>query len=175
MSVWVIKFISIWVTADIGVHVVHTSRVIITYTLESLFFPHIDNTIYRLQLTWRKKILRKKHKKVRAPIKLTCHWRQQLYISLQCLVMYSQSLLLRENKVAVDTNSLDSQNNRRRWFETPWRHCNDDTARLCRKYQQSFQYHDSLLHYTLCILLIEKRFTIFSSKFVRLSMAAFHH
>ena len=31
----------------------------------------------------RKNILKKKHKKFRAPIKLTFHWRWQLYISLQ--------------------------------------------------------------------------------------------
>ena len=48
-----------------------------------IIFPHIDNTIYRPQLTLRKNILKMKHKKVRAPIKLTCHWRRQLYISLQ--------------------------------------------------------------------------------------------
>ena len=48
-----------------------------------IIFPHIDNPIYRPQFTLRKKIIKKKHKKVRAPIQLTCHWRWQLYISLQ--------------------------------------------------------------------------------------------
>ena len=38
--------------------------------------------IYRPQFTLRKKILKKKHKNVRATIKITCHWRWQLYISL---------------------------------------------------------------------------------------------
>ena len=36
LSEWVIKFNSLMGTADIGVHAVHTSRVILTYTLESL-------------------------------------------------------------------------------------------------------------------------------------------
>ena len=36
MNKWVIKFNSLLETRDIGVHVVHASRVIITYTLESL-------------------------------------------------------------------------------------------------------------------------------------------
>ena len=36
VSEWVIKFNSLFGTLDIGVHVVHTSHVIITYTLESL-------------------------------------------------------------------------------------------------------------------------------------------
>ena len=36
MSEWVIKFNGVFGTADIGVHVVYTSHVIITYTLESL-------------------------------------------------------------------------------------------------------------------------------------------
>ena len=30
-------------TEDIGVHIVHISRLIITYTLEQIIFPHIDN------------------------------------------------------------------------------------------------------------------------------------
>ena len=43
------------------------------------------------QLPLRKKIVKKKYKKVRAPIKLDCHWRQQLNISLQS-ILYSNNL-----------------------------------------------------------------------------------
>ena len=39
VSEWVIKFSSLLGTADIWVHVVHTSRVIKTHILESLSFP----------------------------------------------------------------------------------------------------------------------------------------
>ena len=49
-----------------------------------IIFPHKDNTQYMyVTITLRKRDIKKKHKKVKAPIKLTCHWRRQLFISLQ--------------------------------------------------------------------------------------------
>ena len=70
-------------TADSKVHIVHINGVIIAYTLESL--SSLTQITHNLQATiyFKKKILKMKHKKVRAPIKLTCQWRWQLYTSLQ--------------------------------------------------------------------------------------------
>ena len=72
-------------TADIEVHRVHTSRVIIAYTLESI--SPLTYITHNLQATnnLMKGIKNEKQKKVRAPIKLTRHWRRQFYISLQQL------------------------------------------------------------------------------------------
>ena len=50
----VIMFNGLFETADIGVHVVQTSRVIITCTLESLSPYQRWHNIYRLQLTQEK-------------------------------------------------------------------------------------------------------------------------
>ena len=51
LSEWVIKFISLFLPADIGVHIVHISHVIITLTLESL--SSLTKIIHNLQsLRW---------------------------------------------------------------------------------------------------------------------------
>ena len=72
---WVIKFKDLFQTADSEVCVIHISCVIMTYTLELL--SSLTKITHHLQVT---KTNKKKHKKVRAPIKLTFHWRRQLYI-----------------------------------------------------------------------------------------------
>ena len=86
---WVISFNGLLGTADIGVYVVHTNCVYIYYICihYNHYFPsQRQHTIYRSQSTLRKRSLKKENtKNVRAPIKLTCHWRWQLYISLQFL------------------------------------------------------------------------------------------
>ena len=47
MGKWVINFNGLlWTTVDIGVDVVHANRVIATYAVEIIIFPHIDNTQY---------------------------------------------------------------------------------------------------------------------------------
>ena len=73
--------------ADIKVHVIHTICVIITYTLQSL--SSLAQITHNVQVTinFKKKIIKKKHKKVKARnnYKLICIgliWRQPLYISL---------------------------------------------------------------------------------------------
>ena len=48
-SEWVIKFNGLFGTADTGAHVVHTSRVIITYALETLF--SLTQTTHIIQAT----------------------------------------------------------------------------------------------------------------------------
>ena len=63
VSDWDIEFNGLLGTADISVRIVHASRVIIAYTLESL-----SSLIYRSQLTLRYNELKKKEKTVRAPI-----------------------------------------------------------------------------------------------------------
>ena len=75
---WVINSLSR--TVDSLVHITHMSCVIITYTRESLSPPHIYNP-QSTGYNWLKnKMNTKEHKILRAPIKLTCHWRWQLYI-----------------------------------------------------------------------------------------------
>ena len=54
---WVIKFKSPFPTEDIGVHIVHISRVIITYTLESL--SSLTQIIHDPQVTYEKWIKNK--------------------------------------------------------------------------------------------------------------------
>ena len=61
----------------------HTSPVIITYTLEKLSSLTENKHSPEVELKCKKKWKKKKHKKVRAPIKFTCHWRWQLFITLQ--------------------------------------------------------------------------------------------
>ena len=69
-------------TADNEVHIVHISRVITAYTLESL--SSLTQITHNLQATinFKKKGIKKNNKKVRAPIQLTNHWRKRLWISL---------------------------------------------------------------------------------------------
>ena len=60
MSEWVIKFKGLLGTADIGVHVVHIIRVIMTYTFESLSsLPYITQNIQVTINSKKKKILKK--------------------------------------------------------------------------------------------------------------------
>ena len=76
-------------TADNMVHVVHTSRAIIAYTLEWLSF--LTQITHNLQATinFKKKDIKKETQKVKAPIELTCHWRWQLYITWGKSLCYS--------------------------------------------------------------------------------------
>ena len=64
--------------ADSEVHIVHISHVIKAYTLESL--SYLKYITHNVQAKINFTLLKKKDKKVRAPIKLSCHWRWQLYI-----------------------------------------------------------------------------------------------
>ena len=82
-SKWVIKFNGLCQIVDSKDHVIHIGCVIVTYTVESL--SSLKQMTCNLQATinlWKKGI-KEKHKKVRAPTKLTCHWRWQLYFGLQ--------------------------------------------------------------------------------------------
>ena len=69
-------------TVAIEVHIVHISRVIKAYTLESL--SSLTQITHNPQGTvnFKNKEKKNNNKKVRAPIKLTNHWRKRLWISL---------------------------------------------------------------------------------------------
>ena len=70
----IIKFNGLLGDSGHRVHIVHTSRVIIAYALES--YPDIDNTQSTSHtINIKKTNIKIETKKVRAPIKLTCHWR----------------------------------------------------------------------------------------------------
>ena len=85
MSELVSEFNSLLGTEDIRVHVVNTSHVIMTYTLE--LSSSVIYIIQNLQATiqFKKKYIKKETQKVRAPIELSCHWRLLIYICLQWL------------------------------------------------------------------------------------------
>ena len=59
-----------------------------------------------------KKILKKKHKKVRAPIKLTYHWSWQLYISVQFLKCLTISLTEIEPHTGITNQPEESKEKR---------------------------------------------------------------
>ena len=74
ISEWVIKFNSL--SGDSGQRSPYSTYKLCNHNLYigMIIFPHIDNPQSTgHNLTLRKKISKKKHKKVRAPIKLTCH------------------------------------------------------------------------------------------------------
>ena len=84
------KWVSEWLnltaflgTADSEVHIVHSSRVIVAYTLESLSSIIVITRNLQATINFKRKDIKNDTQKMRAPIKLTCHWRLQLYISLQ--------------------------------------------------------------------------------------------
>ena len=68
VSEWVIKFNGLLGTSDIGVHVVYTSCVIITYILESLSSLTMITHKIQVAINLKKNILKKKHKKWRHPL-----------------------------------------------------------------------------------------------------------
>ena len=86
-SEWEIMFNGLSGTSDKEINVVHISRVIIEYTFELLSF--LTEITHDLQHTinFKKKYIEKETQKVRAPIKLTHHWRQRLYISLRSILI----------------------------------------------------------------------------------------
>ena len=67
-------------TSDIEVHMIHISRVIITYTFESLssLTQITQSTVYN----WVEKKISKTNTKMREPIELTNHWRKSPSIRL---------------------------------------------------------------------------------------------
>ena len=69
-------------TEDIGVHIVHISRVIITYTLG--YLSSLTKITHNLQviINLRKKTIKMINEKSEGPINLTNHWRKRLWISL---------------------------------------------------------------------------------------------
>ena len=67
-----------------------------------IIFPHIGITqSTRHKITQRKRSIRKETQKVRAPIKLTCHWIRQLYIRLQFIWHLTLSL---DSNIAIKSN-----------------------------------------------------------------------
>ena len=70
---WVIKFNALCGTTDSDVHIVHISRVIVAYTLESLSsFTQISHNL-QATINFKKIYIENETQKVRGPIKLTLH------------------------------------------------------------------------------------------------------
>ena len=69
-------------TEDIGVHIVHISRLIINLYIAIIIFPHIDNPRSAGYNQPKKKTIKIINEKSEGPINLTNHWRKRLWISL---------------------------------------------------------------------------------------------
>ena len=82
MSEWVIKFNGL--SGDSGQRGPYSPYKPCNHSLYIgiIIFPHLTHNL-QATIYFKKKDIKKDTKKVRAPIKLTCHWRWQLYISLQ--------------------------------------------------------------------------------------------
>ena len=138
MSEWVSEWsssIAFLGTADTRVYVVHTSCVIIAYTLESLF--SLTLITHNLQATIKKKKdIKKETQKVRAPIQLTrIIGRTMLYLMSEGFHLYTlcycESFC---NKLSV----LQSW----QYLSNLLKKLNVSTTRLSKSYQKRYQQLD---------------------------------